>query len=61
MAIFVLNLPVLTVNVELGILVLTDFAAGIDGILLFVEVSATAGRSVFLDVPATIGIGDYMM
>jgi hypothetical protein len=42
-------------------LVLADLAPGIDGILLLVEVAAATGRTVFLDVPAAIGVRDYMM
>ena len=57
MAVLVLDLPVLAVDVELGALVLADLAPGIDGILLLVEMAAAAGRAVFLDVPAAIGVG----
>ncbi len=46
---------------KLSPLVLADLAPGIDGILLFVKVAATAGRSVFLNITAAIGVGDYMM
>ena len=35
--------------------------AGINGLLLLIEVAATTGRTVFLDVPAAIGVRDYMM
>jgi hypothetical protein len=48
-------------DVELGALVLADLAPGIDGILLLVEVAAATGCIVFLDVPAAIGVWDYMM
>ena len=61
MAVLVLDLPVLAVNVELGVLVLADLAPGIDSILLLVEVAAATGRAVFLDVPAAIGVGHNMM
>ena len=49
------------VDVELGALVLADLAPGIDGILLLVEMAAAAGRAVFLDVPAAVGVGHNMM
>ena len=61
MAVLVLDLPVLAVDAELGTLVLADLAPGINGILLLVEVAAAAGRAVFLDVPAAVGIGHDMM
>ncbi|SBW00681.1 exported hypothetical protein [uncultured Desulfovibrio sp.] len=60
-AVLVLDLPVLAVDVELGALVLADLTPGIDGILLLVEVAAAAGRAVFLDVPAAVGVGYDMM
>jgi hypothetical protein len=62
--VLVLDLPVLTVDIELGALVLADLAPGIDGIdgiLLLVEVAAATGRAVFLDVQASIGFPNYMM
>ena len=61
MAVFVLYLPVLAVDVELGALVLADLAPGIDGILFLVEVAAATGRSVFFDVPSAVGVGYNMM
>ena len=61
MAVLILDLPVLAMDVELGALVLADLTLGIDGFLLLVEVAAATGRAVFLDVPATIGVRDYMM
>ena len=60
-AVLILDLPVLAVDVELGALVLADLAPGINGLLLLIEVAAATGRTVFLDVPATIGVRDYMM
>ena len=60
-AVLVLDLPILAVDIELGALVLADLAPGINGILLLVEVAAATGRTVFLDVPAAIGVRDYMM
>lgn len=53
MAVLVLNLPVLAVDEKLGALVLTNLASGIDGILLFVEVTATTRSPAFFDVPAS--------
>lgn len=53
MAVLVLNLPVLAMNEELGALVLTNLASGIDGILLCVEVTATTRCPDFLNVPAS--------
>ena len=61
MAVLILDLPVLAVDVELGALVLADLAPGIDGILLLIEVAAATGRTVFLDVPAAVGVGYDMM
>ena len=46
MAVFVLDLSILALDVELGDLVLADLAPGINGILLLVEVAAAAGRIV---------------
>lgn len=60
-AVLVLDLSILAVDVELGALVLADLPPGIDGILLLVKVAAATGCAVFLDVPAAIGIWDYMM
>jgi len=51
MAVLVLSLPVLAMDEELGALVLTNLASGIDGILLVVEVTATTRSPTFLDVP----------
>jgi hypothetical protein len=59
--VFVLDLPVFAVDMELGALVLADLAPGINGILLLVEVAAATGRTVFFDVPPAIGVRDYMM
>lgn len=61
MAVLVLDFPVLAVDEELGALVLTDFAPSIYGILLFIEVATATVRPVFLDVPHSIGVWDYMM
>ncbi|AOY57432.1 conserved uncharacterized protein [Desulfococcus multivorans] len=61
MAVLVLDFPVLSVDVELRALVLADLAPGINGLLLLIEVAAATGRTVFLDVPAAIGVRDYMM
>jgi hypothetical protein len=47
MAVLVLSLPVLAMDEELGSLVLTNLAPGIDGILLFVDVTATTRSAVF--------------
>ena len=58
---FCLNLSIFPMDDKLSPLVLADLAPGIDGILLFVKVAATAGRSVFLNITAAIGVGDYMM
>ena len=52
MAVFSLNLSILPMDNKLS--TLADLAPGIDGILLLVEVAATSGRSVFLDIPAAI-------
>jgi len=60
-AVLVLDLPILAVDVELGALVLADFASSINGILLLVEVAATTGRAIFIDVLTAVGLGHYMM
>ena len=44
---------------QLGLFSRKDMAH--KGILLLVEVATATGRIVFLDVPAAIGVGDYMM
>ena len=61
MAVLVLDLSVLAVDVELGALVLADFAPGIDGILLLVKVTAATGRAIFLNVLAAVSVGHDMM
>jgi hypothetical protein len=53
MAVLVLNLPVLAMDEELGALALANFASGIDGIQIFVEVSSTTRSAAFLNVPAS--------
>ncbi len=60
MAVFVLNLPVLAMDEELGALVLANLASGIDGILLFVEMTSTTRRAVILDVPSFDVTGRWM-
>ena len=61
MTVFSLNLSIFPMDDKLSPLVLAGLAPGIDGMLLFVKVAATAGRSVFLNITAAIGVGDYMM
>lgn len=61
MTVLVLDLSVLAVNVELGALVLADLASSINGILLLFEMAAATARIAFLDVPPTVGVGNYMM
>jgi hypothetical protein len=60
-AIFVLDLPVLAVDVEFGALILAYRAPGIDRILLLVEVAATTSRAVFFDIPTAVSVGYDMM
>ena len=61
MAVLVPDLPFFALVVELGALVPADLASGINGILLLDEVTAAAGRAVFLDVPVAVGVGYNMM
>lgn len=49
-------LPVLVVDDKLGALVLANLAPGINGVLLLVEVTAAAVRSVSLDIPPPFGL-----
>jgi len=60
-AVLVLDLPVLAMDVELGALVLADLAPGIDGFLLFIEVAAATGRSIFFYIPTAARVGHDMM
>ena len=57
MAVLILNLPVLAMDEELGDLVLANLASGIDGILLFVELTATTRCPTSFYVPASCVTG----
>ena len=60
-AVFVLDFPVLAVDVEFGALVLAYLAPGINRILLLVEVAAATSRAVFFDIPTAVSAGYDMM